>query len=91
MSIWSLRADINPRALQAFEEKYWSEDLRLYRGAVRRCGHRHRVDRHTQHVPLPARDPGCERGKHVIVEKPMAISLAEAERMIDAASGTGCS
>ena len=31
----------------------------------------------------------AERGKHVIVEKPMAISLAEAERMIEAAERHG--
>jgi len=31
----------------------------------------------------------AERGKHIIVEKPMAISLAEAERMIEAAERHG--
>ena len=32
---------------------------------------------------------GLRNGKHVIVEKPMAISLAEADRMIDAAQENG--
>jgi phthalate 4,5-cis-dihydrodiol dehydrogenase len=39
---------------------------------------------HCPHVILAA-----ERGKHVIVEKPMAISLAEAERMIEATERQG--
>ena len=37
---------------------------------------------HAEHVRLAA-----ARGKHVLVEKPMAISLAECRAMIDAATG----
>src|SRR5215212_2598630 len=39
---------------------------------------------HTQHVIAAA-----ERGKHVIVEKPMAITLEDAQQMIDAAEKAG--
>ena len=39
---------------------------------------------HVEHVALAA-----ARGKHVLVEKPMAITLAECQRMIEAAERTG--
>jgi phthalate 4,5-cis-dihydrodiol dehydrogenase len=78
-------ADINPRALQVFQEKYGAK---TYTSIEALCDDPD-IDAvwiatpntfHCPHVILAA-----ERGKHVIVEKPMAISLAEAERMIEAA------
>lgn len=39
---------------------------------------------HAEHVEIAAR-----HGKHVLVEKPMALSLAECRRMIDAAAAAG--
>lgn len=82
-------ADINPRALQAFQEKYGAK---TYSSIEALCDDPD-IDTvwiatpnmfHCPHVILAA-----ERGKHVIVEKPMAISLAEAEKMIDAAEKHG--
>src|SRR5919108_5740239 len=82
-------ADINPRALQAFKERY---DARTYTSIEALCDDPD-IDTvwiatpntlHCPHVLLAA-----ERGKHVIVEKPMAISLAEAEQMIEAADRHG--
>jgi predicted dehydrogenase len=82
-------ADINPRALQAFKEKYGAK---TYASIEALCDDPD-IDAvwiatpntcHCPHVILAA-----ERGKHVIVEKPMAISLAEAERMIEAAERHG--
>jgi predicted dehydrogenase len=72
-------ADINPRALQVFKEKYGAK---TYASIEALCDDPD-IDAvwiatpntfHCPHVILAA-----ERGKHVIVEKPMAISLAEAE------------
>ena len=82
-------ADTNPRALQVFKEKY---GVKAYASAEALCDDPD-IDAvwiatpntfHCPHVILAA-----ERGKHVIVEKPMAISLAEAERMIEAAERHG--
>jgi phthalate 4,5-cis-dihydrodiol dehydrogenase len=82
-------ADINPRALQAFKEKYGAQ---TYTSIEALCDDPD-IDTvwiatpntfHCPHVLLAA-----ERGKHVIVEKPMAISLTEAERMIEAAERHG--
>jgi len=82
-------ADVNPRALQVFKEKY---DARTYASIEALCDDPD-IDAvwiatpntfHSTHVILAA-----ERGKHVIVEKPMAISLAEADSMIEAADRHG--
>src|SRR5262249_40170637 len=82
-------ADINPRALQVFKEKYGAK---TYASIEALCDDPD-IDTvwiatpntfHCSHVVLAA-----ERGKHVIVEKPMAISLAEAESMIEAAERHG--
>ena len=81
-------ADIDPRALQVFKEKYGAK---TYASIEALCDDPD-IDTvwiatpntcHCPHVILAA-----ERGKHVIVEKPMAISLAEAERMIEAGQAT---
>jgi len=82
-------ADINPRALQAFKEKYGAQ---TYTSIEALCDDPD-IDTvwiatpntfHCPHVLLAA-----ERGKHIIVEKPMAISLTEAEKMIEAADRHG--
>ena len=82
-------ADINPRALQVFQEKHGAK---VYASIEALCDDPD-VDTvwiatpntcHCPHVILAA-----EHGKHVIVEKPMAISLAEAARMIEAAERHG--
>jgi predicted dehydrogenase len=82
-------ADINPRALQAFKTKYAAK---TYTSIEALCTDPD-IDTvwvatpntfHCSHVMLAA-----ERGKHIIVEKPMAISLAEAARMIEAAERHG--
>ncbi len=41
------------------------------------------------HLHCPITLQAVESGKHVLVEKPMAISVAEADRMIEAASKAG--
>jgi phthalate 4,5-cis-dihydrodiol dehydrogenase len=82
-------ADINPRALQTFKAKYGAK---TYASIEALCDDPD-VDTvwiatpntcHCPHTILAA-----ERGRHIIVEKPMAISLAEAERMIAAAERHG--
>ena len=82
-------ADINPRALQVFQEKYGAKTYSSIEGlcddpAIDTVWIATPNTFHCPHVILAA-----ERGKHVIVEKPMAISLAEAERMIEAADRHG--
>jgi phthalate 4,5-cis-dihydrodiol dehydrogenase len=82
-------ADINPRALQAFKEKYGA---RTYTSIEALCND---PDINTVWIatPNPLHCPhvilAAERGKHVIVEKPMALSLAEAARMLEAAERHG--
>jgi phthalate 4,5-cis-dihydrodiol dehydrogenase len=82
-------ADVNPRALQAFQTKY---DAKTYTSIEALCDD---PDVNTVWIatPNPLHCPhvilAAEAGKHVIVEKPMAISLAEAERMIEAAERHG--
>jgi phthalate 4,5-cis-dihydrodiol dehydrogenase len=82
-------ADINPRALQTFKAKY---EVKTYASIEALCDDPD-IDAvwiatpntcHCPHVIL-----ATERGKHVIVEKPMAINLAEAERMIETAERHG--
>jgi phthalate 4,5-cis-dihydrodiol dehydrogenase len=82
-------ADINPRALRACQEQYGA---RTYASIEALCDD---PDINTVWIatPNPLHCPhavlAAERGKHVIVEKPMAISLSEAERMIEAAERHG--
>ena len=82
-------ADVNQRALADFRERY---QARTYESAEALCSDSE-IDAvwiatpnvyHCPHTVLAA-----EHGKHVIVEKPMAISLAEAQRMIDACERNG--
>src|SRR4051794_12944245 len=82
-------ADMNPRSRAAFEEKYGG---RTYETAEALCADPD-IDAvwiatpntlHCPHTVLAA-----SRGKHVIIEKPMAVSLAEAQQMIDACEKNG--
>jgi phthalate 4,5-cis-dihydrodiol dehydrogenase len=83
-------ADTNPAALTAFRQRFPS--ARAYPDAESLMADGH-VDAvyiatpthlHTEHVLAAAAS-----GKHVIVEKPLAISLADADRMIGAIERAG--
>lgn len=82
-------ADSNPRALQAFKAKYGAK---TYTSIEALCDDPD-IDTVWIATPNPLHCPhvilAAERGKHIIVEKPMAISLAEAESMIEAADRHG--
>jgi phthalate 4,5-cis-dihydrodiol dehydrogenase len=78
-------ADIRPDAVSAFERKYEGMGF----ATVEAMCASSEIDAvwiatpnvfHAEHTVIAARN-----GKHVIVEKPMAVSLAEADRMIAAA------
>jgi phthalate 4,5-cis-dihydrodiol dehydrogenase len=78
-------ADLNPTTLERFEARYGA---RTYTTAEDLCNDPD-VEAvwvsspnrfHAQHAILAA-----NHGKHVVVEKPMALTLAEAEQMIEAA------
>jgi phthalate 4,5-cis-dihydrodiol dehydrogenase len=82
-------ADIRPDALAAFEARY---RRKAFPGVAAMCASGE-VDAvwvatpnacHADHTVVAA-----EHGKHVIVEKPMAVTLDEADRMIDAARRNG--
>jgi phthalate 4,5-cis-dihydrodiol dehydrogenase len=82
-------ADIRPEALQGFAARYGGK---AFSGVEAMCASGE-VDAvwvatpntcHADHTVIAA-----EHGKHVIVEKPMAVTLAEADRMIDAARRNG--
>lgn len=81
--------DQNPERLQAVAAAY---DVRAYRDV----GELLRDDRievisiatpHPSHAPLAI--TALEAGRHVIVEKPMTLELAQADAMIEAARRTG--
>jgi phthalate 4,5-cis-dihydrodiol dehydrogenase len=78
-------ADVNPRVRKTFEERYGA---RTYDSVEKLCADPE-VEAvwvstpnkfHATHTIIAA-----QHGKNVVVEKPMAISLAEAEKMIAAA------
>jgi phthalate 4,5-cis-dihydrodiol dehydrogenase len=82
-------ADVNPRSLASFREKYQAKTY----GSIEEICRDPEIDTvwiatpnvfHCPHTVMAA-----ESGKNVIVEKPMAISLAEAEQMIDACDKNG--
>jgi phthalate 4,5-cis-dihydrodiol dehydrogenase len=83
-------ADTNPAALITFQERFPA--ARAYADAESLCADE-QVDAvyiatpthlHTQHMLI-----ATAAGKHVIVEKPLAISLADADRMVEAVERTG--
>jgi phthalate 4,5-cis-dihydrodiol dehydrogenase len=82
-------ADVNPRALASFREKYQAKTY----GSIEEICRDPDIDTvwiatpnvfHCPHTVMAA-----ESGKNVIIEKPMAISLEEAEKMIEAADKNG--
>ena len=85
-------ANHREESARAFAERYDdpSRDDRLG-GAGRRprgrCGGR----RHAERAARPAGDRLAANGKHVMVEKPMAISVAECDAMIAASRDGGAS
>jgi phthalate 4,5-cis-dihydrodiol dehydrogenase len=83
-------ADLNPAMRRGFSEHY--PDARAYATVDDLCRDPH-VEAvwiatpnrfHTEHAIA-----AMQAGKHVIVEKPMAISLEDADRMVDVAQATG--
>jgi phthalate 4,5-cis-dihydrodiol dehydrogenase len=83
-------ADINPLTRQRFQARYPS--TRVYPSVAELC-----LDPEVEAVWVSSPNRfHCEHavealrhGKHVVVEKPMAISLEEADRMIEAAKAGG--
>ena len=82
-------ADVNPRSLDIFRERtgaktYDSIEALCDDPEIEAIWIATPTTLHCPHVILAA-----ERGKHVIVEKPMAVSLDEAQRMLAAAERNG--
>src|SRR5574342_242609 len=77
-------ADINRRVLSTFQHRYGAK---TYDSAEKLCADPN-VEAVWVSTPNKFHAPhtimAAEHGKHVVVEKPMAISLQEAEQMIDA-------
>ena len=77
-------ADVNPRVLETFRERYGAK---TYDSVEKLC-----ADPNVEAVWIstpnrfhaPHTIIAANAGKHVVVEKPMAISLQEAEKMIEA-------
>ncbi len=83
-------ADVVPTTLERFSERF--PDAKTYGSAEALCADPD-VDAvwvsspnrfHAEHTILAARS-----GKHVVVEKPMAVTLADAARMVEAADKAG--
>ncbi|HLQ32960.1 MAG TPA: Gfo/Idh/MocA family oxidoreductase, partial [Chloroflexota bacterium] len=83
-------ADLVPETLQRFRERY--PDARTYDSVAKLCADPE-LDAvwiatpnrfHAEHAILAA-----EHGKHVVVEKPMALSIEQAEKMLEAADKHG--
>src|SRR5919108_5102698 len=76
-------ADINPRVLSTFQHRYGAK---TYNSIEKLCADPN-VEAVWVSTPNKFHAPhtimAAEHGKHVVVEKPMAISLAEAEKMIE--------
>jgi len=82
-------ADVNRRVLETFQARYGA---RVYDSIEKLCEDPD-VEAVWISTPNKFHAPhtiiAAERGKHVVVEKPMAISLQEAEAMIEAAEKSG--
>ncbi len=81
-------ADANAEAAQRVAEELGVEALADYRDVLGR------VDAISIAVPTPLHHPiacaALERGIHVLVEKPIATTVAEAREMVDIADRRGC-
>lgn len=83
-------ADVVPATRERFKERY--PETRVYDSAEKLCAD---PEVEAVWIATPNRFHGphtilaAQHGKHVVVEKPMAISLAEAERMVEAAEKHG--
>lgn len=83
-------ADVNPLTRQRFQQRY--PDARVHANVAELCED---PDVEAVWVSTPNRFhcehavEALEHGKHVVVEKPMAISLEEADRMVEAADRHG--
>ena len=81
--------DANPERLKATVERLGAEGFSNYQEALER------PDVHAVDICLPhhlhcsVAVESAQAGKHVIVEKPMARTLEEADAMLDAASKAG--
>jgi phthalate 4,5-cis-dihydrodiol dehydrogenase len=83
-------ADINPLTRERFQAVY--PETRVYPSVAELC-----ADPEVEAVWVSSPNrfhcehaiEALQHGKHVVVEKPMAVSLEEADRMIDAASRNG--
>ena len=64
-------------------------DLRRPRGDARASGPRRRLRLHAQRVHTGAGRRGGRAGKHVIVEKPLEITLRRCDTIIDACDKAG--
>jgi phthalate 4,5-cis-dihydrodiol dehydrogenase len=77
-------ADVNPRVLATFRQRYGAK---TYESIEKLCSDPD-VEAVWVSTPNKFHAPhtiiAAEHGKHVVVEKPMAISLAEADKMIEA-------
>jgi len=77
-------ADVNDRVLETFRKRY---NAKVYNSIEKLCAD---PDVEAVWISTPNKFHGphtiiaAEHGKHVVVEKPMAISIEEAERMIAA-------
>ena len=83
-------ADVNARVLETFHNRYpWTK---TYDSAEKLCAD---PDVEAVWIATPNKYHGpqavlaANHGKHVVVEKPMAMSLQEAERMVEAADKSG--
>ena len=78
-------ADVNPRVLETFGQRY--AGTKTYDSVEKLCADAN-VEAVWVSTPNRFHAPhtiiAANAGKHVVVEKPMAISLAEAEQMIEA-------
>jgi phthalate 4,5-cis-dihydrodiol dehydrogenase len=84
-------ADTNPRALAALNERAKTQ-IRAYESIEELCNDKE-VDAVWIATPNVFHCPhtifAAEHGKHVIIEKPMAITIADAEKMIEATEKAG--
>ena len=79
-------ADMDAKRAQAAAEKYGADEVHGTWGPIWRNAEIEAVDLCLpHHLHAPAAIAAMEAGKHVLVEKPIANTVAEAEAMIEAA------